>query len=106
MISGRFSGRFSRFFEVAVGERLNSQREGPTLCFCWQAWYETDISHFAKKPKIDKNRRKIAPTTLRERAAQEQLDFSAPGCDLASILVSSARSRMLQGALSGVPGRR
>ena len=42
---------------------------------------------------------------LRERAAQEKLDFSAPGRDLASILVVSVRSRVLQGALSDVPGR-
>ena len=42
---------------------------------------------------------------LCERAAQEKLDFFAPGRDLASILVASGRSRTLPGALSGVPGR-
>ena len=42
---------------------------------------------------------------LRGRAAQRKLDFSAPRRDLASILVASARSQGLQGALSGVPGR-
>ena len=41
---------------------------------------------------------------LRERTAQRKLDFSAPGRDLVSILVSSACSQALQGALSGVPG--
>ena len=34
-----------------------------------------------------------------------QLEFFVPGRDLASILVASARSQALQGALSGVPGR-
>ena len=58
----------------------------------------------AEKTKIDENRRKIAPTMLRERTAQRKLDFSAPGRDLVSILVSSACSQALQGALSGVPG--
>ena len=32
-----------------------------------------------KKTKINKNRRKIATTTFRERAARKQLDFSIPG---------------------------
>ena len=41
---------------------------------------------------------------LRERTAQRKLDFSAPGRDLVSILVSSVCSQALQGALSGVPG--
>ena len=105
MISGRFPVRFSRFFEVASRERLDSQREGPNLCFCWQAQYFQGFADFTEKPKIEENRRKIAPTMLRERAAQEKLDFSAPGRDLASILVVSVRSRVLQGALSDVPGR-
>ena len=42
---------------------------------------------------------------LRKRTARRKLDFSAPGRDLVSILVSSACSQALQGALSGVPGR-
>ena len=42
---------------------------------------------------------------LCERAAREELVFFAPICDLASILVTSARSRALLGAQFGVPGR-
>ena len=42
---------------------------------------------------------------LCECAARRKLDFSALERDLASILVASARSRALQGALSGVLGR-
>ena len=85
--------RFSRFFEVATRERLDSQREGPNLCFCWQAWYETEISHFAKKPKIDENRRKIAPTGLRDQAVRKKLDFFVPSGESASKLIASARFR-------------
>ena len=68
-ISGRVWGRFSLFFEVASRGRLDSQREGPNLCFCWQAQYFQGFADFAEKPKIDKKRLKIAPTMLRERAA-------------------------------------
>ena len=103
-ISGRFSGRFSRSFEVASRERLDSQREGPNLCFCRQAQHFQGFADFAEKPKIDENRQKIAPTMLRERTARRKLDFSVPGRDLVSIFVSSACSQALQGALSGVPG--
>ena len=42
---------------------------------------------------------------LCECAARRKLDFSALRRDSVSILVASARSRALQGALSGVPGR-
>ena len=104
-ISGRFSGRFSRFFEVTSRERLDSRRDGRNLYFCWQAQYFGGFADFTKKPKIDENCRKIAPPTLREQAARQKLDFFAPGRDLVSILVASARSRTLPGALSGVPGR-
>ena len=55
-ILGRFWKQFWWFFEVALRERLDSQREGPNLCFGWQAWYETHISHFARNPQIDENR--------------------------------------------------
>ena len=104
-ISGRFSGRFSRFFEVTSRERLDSRRDGPNLCFCQQAQYFGGFADFTEKPKINENRRKIARTTLRERTARKKIDFFAPGRDLASILVASGRSRTLPGALSGVPGR-
>ncbi len=59
----------------------------------------------AKKPKIDKKRRQIAPTVLRERAVSKKLAFFASGRDRASILVASARSRALLGVSSGVPSR-
>ena len=95
-ISGRFSGRFSRFFEVTSRERLDSRRDGPNLCFCWQAQYFGGFADFTEKPKIDENRRKIAPTTLRERTARKQIDFFAPGRDLASILVTPTRFRALR----------
>ena len=42
---------------------------------------------------------------LRESAAREKLDFFASGRDSASILGTSARSGVLPGAPSGVPGR-
>ena len=103
-ISGRFWGRFSSFFEVTWRERLDSQGEVPNLCFCWQAQYFRGFADLARKPKIDENRRTIAPGTLREGAAREKLDFFAPGRDLASIFVASARSRAILGALPGVPG--
>ena len=102
-ILGRFGDRFSSFFEVASRERLDSQREGPNPVLYWQVLYFQGFADFAEKPKTDQNRRKTAPTMLRERAVQEKLDFSAPGRDLASILVVSVRSRELQGALSDVP---
>ena len=58
-----------------------------------------------ERPWSTQNRRKIALTMLQESAARRKLDFSAPGRDLASILVASERSQALQGGLSGVPGR-
>ena len=85
------------FFEVATRERLDSQREGPNLCFCWQAWYGIDISHLAKKPKIDKHRRKIAPTGLRDPAVRQKLDFFALCGASASKLIASARFRTPRG---------
>ena len=88
-------------------ERLDSQREGPNLCFCWQAQYFQGFADFAEEPKIDKNRRKIAPMMLREHAARRKLDVSVPGRDLASIFVASAcsrRSRALFLASWGVLG--
>ena len=103
--SGRSWDRFQWFFEVALRERLDSQREGPNLCFCWQAQHFQGFADFAEKPKIEENRRKIASAMLCERAAREKLDFFARGSDLASILIASARSRVPPGALSGVPGR-
>ena len=57
------------------------------------------------KPKIDKRRQKIAPTTLLERAVQEFLDFFTPRGDLASILAASKRFWVLPSAFSGVPAR-
>ena len=86
-------------------ERLDSEREGPNLCFCWQARPFQGFADFSEKAKIDENRRKIASTMLCECAACRKLDFSFLGCDMASILVASARSQALQVALSGVPGR-
>ena len=103
-IPGRFCDRFSSFFDVAPRERLDSQREGPNLCFCWHAQYFGGFADFAKKPKIDKNRRKIASTMRCKQVARPKLDFFAPGRDLASILVASARSWTLPGASLGVPG--
>ena len=83
------------FFEVATRERLDSQREVPNLCFCWQAWYETGISHFAnkKKMKIKENRRNIAPMGLRDQAVRKKLDFFIPGGESAAKLIASARFR-------------
>ena len=85
--------------------RVDSQREGPNLYFCWQAQYFGGFADLAKKPKIDKKRRKIAPTVLRERAVSKKLAFFASGRDWASILVASARSRELLPVSSGVPSR-
>ena len=85
--------------------RLDSQCEVANLRFHWQGQHFQGFADFAEKRKIDQHRRKITPTMLRERAARRKLDFPAPGCDLASILVTSAHSPALQGTLSGVPGR-
>ena len=73
------------------------QREGPNLCFYWQALYETEISHFEKKPKIDENRRKIAPTGLQGPAVRKNIDFFAPGGGSMSILIASVHSRTPRG---------
>ena len=97
-ISGRFSGRFSRFFEVTSRERLNSRRDGPNLCFCQQAQYFGGFADFTEKPKINENRRKIAPTTLRERTARKQIDFFRSWTRLAVDFG-------LLGALPDAPGR-
>jgi len=90
---------------VALRERRDSQREGPNLCFCWQAQYFRGFAEFAEKPKTDENRRKIGPTMFRERAEQKKLDFFACGRDSASILVASGLSGAFPGASWGVPGR-
>ena len=60
-LSDRFLGRFSVFFKVASRERFAWQREVSNLDFDWQAQYIGAFLHFAKNPKIDKNRRIIAP---------------------------------------------
>ena len=52
----RFCDRFQWFFEVASRERLDSEREGPNLCFCWQAQHFQGFADFAEKPKIEENR--------------------------------------------------
>ena len=104
-ISGRFRGRFSSFFQVSSHERLDSHRTGPNLSFCWQERYFEGFADLTKRPKIDKPWRRIAPPSLRERAAREKLDFFASGRDLASILIASARSRAVPGGLYCVPGR-
>ena len=97
-IPGRFSGRFSVFFEVAVGERLDSHREGPNLCFCWQAWYETHISHFAKKTenrrKSLKNRSDGASRTSHTKKHRFFRSRTRPGVDFGRL-----------GALPDAPGR-
>jgi len=49
------------FFKVASRERFAWQREVSNLDFDWQAQYIGAFLHFAKNPKIDKNRRIIAP---------------------------------------------
>ena len=69
-----------------------------TLCFCWPAWYETDISLFAKKPKIDENRWKNrSDNASRTRSAKKTRFFRSRtrlGVDFS-----------LLGALPGAPGR-
>ena len=97
-IPGRFWEGFSSFFEVASRDRRESQREGPSLCFCYQAQYFRGFADFAEKRKTDENRRKIGPTTLHERAERKKLDFFACGHDSASILVASALSGAFPGA--------
>ena len=101
----RFCFRFSSFFEVASRSRLDSQPKGPNLCFCWQAQYFRGFAGFAERPKIDKNRRKIATMQLALMSLSRKNSFFIPGCDLALILATSARSRMVPDALSGLPGR-
>ena len=103
-ILGRFWGRFLSFSEVTSHKRLDAQGKGPNLYFCWQARYFRGFADFTKKPKLDENRRKIAPTLLCERIARKQLDVFAPERDLASNLVASAPSRVLLADLSGVLG--
>ena len=104
-ILGQLLGRFLSFFEVASREQLDLQGVGPNLCFCWQARYFGEFAGLTKSPKIDEGWRHIAPTSLRKRAAREQLNRFAPGRDSASILVASACSRAVPGTPSGVPGR-
>ena len=59
----------------------------------------------SEKPKISENRRKIASTMLRERAARQKRDFFALGRHSAPILAATGRSGALPGAPWGVPGR-
>ena len=101
----RFWDQFSLFFEVTSRERLDSRHEGPNLRFCWQAQHFQGFAGFAENSKTRKNRRKITTMQFRARDWRGQHDFFTTGCDLASILVASARSRVLLGALSGPPGR-
>ena len=102
---GRFRGRFSSVSEVTSHKRLDSQRKGTNLCFCWQAQYFRGFADFTKKPNMHQTRQKIAPNSLRKRTAQKKIDFSVLGCDSAWILVDSARFRVVPGDLSGIPGR-
>ena len=82
--------------------RLTERRAEPLLLLTGTAL--SRVCRLCRKAKQDENRRKIAPTMLRERTAQRKLDFSIPGRDLVSILVSSVCSQACQDALSGVPG--
>ena len=59
----------------------------------------------SEKPKINENRRKIASTMLRERAARQKRDFFALGRHSAPILAARGRSGAFPGAPCGVPGR-
>ena len=77
--------------------RLGLQREGPNLCFYWQALYETEISHFEKKPKIDENNEKSLQTGLQGPAVRKNIDFFAPGGGSTSILIASVHSRTPRG---------
>ena len=52
----RFKIEFSSFCEGTLRERLESQRERPNLCFCWQAQYFQGFADIADKPKIAKFR--------------------------------------------------
>ena len=58
-ILGRVRDRFSLFFEVVSRGRLDSQREEPHPCFCWQARYFQGFADYAEKPKINQNQRII-----------------------------------------------
>ena len=55
-----------------------------------------------RKPKIDENHRNIAQSSLGERVARKKLDVFAPGRDLPSNFVASARYRVLLADLSGI----
>ena len=95
----------SEFFKVALRECFASQRKGPNLDFDWHARYIGAFLHFAKKPTINKNRRKAAPQTVCKRGARKKLAFFVPGGASASILVAPKRSGALPGALPGARGR-
>ena len=101
----RFCLRFSSFSEGTVRERVHSQREAPNLRFCWQARHFQGFADFAEKSEIHESHRKIATMQLRARAWRENHDIVTPKRGLASILVASARSRVLPDALSGLAGR-
>ena len=55
-LSGRIRCPFPSFSEAPSRERLESQREGAHLCFCWQARYFGGFADLTKRPKIDKKR--------------------------------------------------
>ena len=101
----RFYIEFSSFCEGTSRERLDSQFDRPNLRFCWQAQHFQGFADFADKAKIANFRRTLTAMQLRARAPREKIDFFAPGHDLASILVASARSPVLLGAFSGVSKR-
>ena len=83
------------------------------LLFRWANTWGLDLEaslvlralRLSEKPKIDKNRRKIASTVLRERAARQKREFFASGRHSPPILAATGRSGALPGAPFGVPGR-
>ena len=96
---GRFWDKSSLFFEFASRERLDWQRKGPNLCFCYQAQYFHGLADFAEKTKIDQNRRKKHFDDASRTQRKKKLDFFANGRDLASIFVASTHFQALLGAL-------
>ena len=72
-LSGRFWSQFPEFFKVALRERFALQRKGLNLDFDWHARYIGAFLHFAKRPTINKNRRKTAPQTVHKRGMRKKL---------------------------------
>ena len=72
-LSGRFLSQFPEFFKVALRERFASQRKGLNLDFDWHAQYIGAFLHFAKRPTINKNRRKTANGAQTRCAQQNSL---------------------------------